>query len=681
MEKIVLIVAVRIEPRILYKLDMGENTCMMRKIEDKEKLYRDILNSVNDVVFLLDRNHKHIAVFGKWLERGSADQEDFIGKTAVEIMGEEKGRVHIAANERALKGENVIYQWSTYINGVLNFIQTSLSPIYDDAGEVVQVAGVGRNITELVDLNRKLQEAKDAAEAAYLEKGELIRNISHEIRTPMNSIMGMAELLRETSLTEEQRGYTDIILDSSYLLLHIIEDILDLSKLEARKISLNKQIFEARQVIDSSLKLVEAEARRKKITLLHQTDLDKPLYLIGDGIRLRQVMLNLLNNAVKFTNEGRIIAKSRILEETEKTAKIVLEVEDTGIGIAKDSIKDIFKPFVQEHQQSGKQHHGTGLGLAICEEIIKLMGGEIRVESEKGKGSTFSVILSLPKAGQTDIGDERKMIGDKKSIKTEDRIAAGSILVVEDNPVNQKVILHQLNKLGYKAQSVSNGREAVKTVMQHSFAAILMDCQLPDIDGYKTAQLIRSIEDSQTAKVPIIAMTGNALLEEKEKCMVSGMTDYIAKPTTLQGLSSILEKWCGGIEKKMDTPAKSSPESEDAICEEVLKDLEDIGEQNNSGIFLARLLEGYLNTTAELLQSMNLHLKNKDMKNLRAGAHNIKSSSAYVGALNLSALAKELEAAAAGEKLSVAAQLMPRLHKEFILVKRTLSEVLADRKQ
>lgn len=220
----------------MYKLDMGENTCMMRKIKYKEKLYRDILNSVNDFVFLLDREHKHIAVFGKCLEEAAITQEDFIGKTAVEIMGEEEGRVHIAANERALKGENVIYQWSIHINGVLNFIQTSLSPIYDDAGEVVQIAGVGRNITELVDLNRK--------------------------------------------------------------------------------ISLNKQIFEARQVIDSSLKLVEAEVRRKKITLLHQTDLEKPLYLVGDGIRLRQVMLNLLNNAVKFTNEGRIIARSRILEES-----------------------------------------------------------------------------------------------------------------------------------------------------------------------------------------------------------------------------------------------------------------------------------------------------------------------------------------------------------------------------
>jgi signal transduction histidine kinase/ActR/RegA family two-component response regulator len=405
-------------------------------------------------------------------------------------------------------------------------------------------------------------EHERALQASRL-KSEFLATVSHEIRTPMNGIVGMAELLAGTPLNDEQLEYTTIIRGSADALLTIINDILDLSKIEAGRIELRHEVFPLRTVVEDVMSLLATVAYTKELRLTCQVAADLPAQCSGDAARLRQVLLNLAGNAVKFTAQGAVTVKVQRAglpqgagspKGTRPAASLVrFEVRDTGIGIAAEQISRLFTPFTQLDGSHTRKYGGTGLGLTISKRLVELMGGEIGVESQPGQGSCFWFTLPLACAApaaeseaprQNGAGAAAVSLPPAQEHKPALHAApARTILLVEDNVVNQKVALRQLQKLGYAATVAVNGREAVEAIAHTRYHLILMDCQMPELDGFEATRLIRQAEAGAGRHTPIIAMTANAMEGDREACLAAGMDDYLPKPLHAGELKQAIERW------------------------------------------------------------------------------------------------------------------------------------------
>lgn len=357
------------------------------------------------------------------------------------------------------------------------------------------------------------------AASASVAKSAFLANMSHEIRTPMNGIIGMAQLLQESNPSDEQKEYVDAIRKSSDVLLDLINDILDLSKIEAGKIDLEHIDFNLGHVLDDVQHLLMAKAAAKGVHLEIEIEKDMPLILKGDPTRIRQIVLNLAGNAVKFTDQGKILLTVNVLERMGDTILIRFTVKDTGIGISKEKQKTLFKPFTQTDISTTRKYGGTGLGLNISKQLVDMMGGTIGVESTVQKGSTFWFTILF------EYGRKDRVTATAKTIDSvEERLF--HILVAEDNPVNQKVIETLLLKMGHSVQMAQNGIEAVKMVREENFDLILMDGSMPDMDGFEATKLIRSTGNT----IPIIAVTAHAMQGDRQEFLNAGMDDYLAKP-------------------------------------------------------------------------------------------------------------------------------------------------------
>ncbi len=389
----------------------------------------------------------------------------------------------------------------------------------------------------------KEQEEVAFANAASIAKSQFLANMSHEIRIPMNGFIGMIQVMEMTQLTAEQREYMNIIRTSSDALLKLINDILDYTKIEIGKIKLEKTSFNFRKMIYDVVCLFKPSAERKGLMMEVSIEKDLPDHFIGDPFRLRQILSNLMGNAVKFTNKGRItISIVRVEEWSDKGIKLKFIVKDTGIGIPDNEIDILFERFSQADNYSTRKYGGNGLGLAISQKLVELMAGEIWVESREGEGSSFCFTCMLESL-------EMKK-GFTESTKPKQVEAPGEyelkILLAEDDRVSQMVLEQLARRKGWQVTSCGDGTEAFDTYRQQKFDIVIMDCQMPVLDGYKATRAIRQLESQRGTHIPIIAMTAYALKGDKEKCIDAGMDDYLTKPINAHDFYTTVEKWTKG---------------------------------------------------------------------------------------------------------------------------------------
>ena len=391
-----------------------------------------------------------------------------------------------------------------------------------------------------------LRLAKEAAEAASRAKGEFLANMSHEIRTPMNGILGMTGLALEATSTAEQREYLGLVKASGESLLQLINDILDLSKIEAGKLDLESIPFDPRHLIADTMKLIEWRAAQKGLALDWQVAPDVPAALTGDPMRLRQVLLNLLSNALKFTDAGKVAVLMTVDRAAEDGVIVRIAVSDTGIGIAADKHQSIFENFTQADGSTTRKYGGTGLGLAISARLVAMMGGRIWVDSEAGRGSSFQFTAHFTPAAEV-----RRPA---PAPRTPHAIAPLSVLLAEDNAVNQLLARRLLEQAGHRVAAVSNGREALDLLEREAFDVILMDIQMPELDGLAATAAIRAAERGTGRRQPIIAMTAHALKGDRERCIDAGMDGYISKPITPTQLHAVISDIVGVRDRDTDDP-------------------------------------------------------------------------------------------------------------------------------
>jgi PAS domain S-box-containing protein len=622
-------------------------------LKEKRKQYQSIFRTAPNIILIIDRDLRIVDCNNQAKPMLEFDPGELTGQFLTRIISREhQKKAGLDFNEISRSGNGygieceVRRKSGEHRNGLINITVRT-----DDIGRFSGAVIIIEDITER-NLNRsELIKAKTAAERADKAKSEFLANMSHEIRTPMNGVIGMTGLLLDTELNAEQTDFAETIDYSAKTLLTIINDILDISKIEAGRMDLENIDFVLSQAISEQVEPLKQLAREKNLNFNWQVSTNHILYLHGDRVRLMQIITNLIGNAIKFTSGGDVSLNVAVTNETDDSLLLNFAVIDTGIGITEERIKKVFNSFTQADSSTSRKYGGTGLGLSICKQLVELMGGEIGAESTVGKGTTFW--FTVPFEKQKNININAKL--DTPDHLEESIQCGAKILLAEDNLVNQKVAAFTLEKHGHEVVVAADGKIAVELLMQDEFDLVLMDIQMPNMYGFEATAAIRA-KDSQVLNrdIPIVALTAHAMIGYDKKCRDAGMNDFLTKPMKPDLLMAMIKKWvkpkanaaitaCGDtVAAMIDTPRdpvqNEDSEQLDVFCPEVLNESL-MGDKE----LIASIMDEFVADIATQIDILDQAVDDSDCDLACKQAHKIKGASGNVGAKALAEVAKETE--------------------------------------
>ncbi len=600
-------------------------------LKNNEEKYRNIIENMNLGLLEVDVNENITYANHSFCEMSGYTIKELEGKRASEIFATgESTKVLQEKTKNREKGIADAYEIEVIDKqGNGKWWLISGAPRYNDKGDLVGSIGIHLDITEQKQLERELIEAKVQAEHLAKTKEAFLANMSHEIRTPMNAIMGMSRQLAKTDLLPQQKFYLDVIHSASDNLLVIINDILDLSKVEAGKLSFESIGFESNSIAERVIRVLAHKAEEKGLKLQNSYfDTRIAPVLIGDPYRLNQVLFNLIGNSIKFTEKGFVDLSLELIEDNEFSQLIKIKVKDTGIGMDEDFVKNLFEKFSQENESITRKYGGTGLGMSICKNLVELMGGEIRAESIKGKGTTIILKIEFKKGNYTDVPEENIVQFNSNFLQ------GRKILITDDNELNRLVASIILQNYGAQIVEAFNGQQAIEVLKKQHFDVILMDIQMPVMNGIEATKALRQSK----CNVPIIALTAAAIKGERQKCISAGMSDYITKPFKEEVLLKIIDK----LLKNNNVEARhlKNEESKEELLFD-LTELEDISRGNKD--FILKMLNIFCEQTPLILHEMLDAYKQGQYEKMGAMAHKMKPSIDNLKIMPLKQIIRDIE--------------------------------------